>query len=67
MATALAGLIAIIVGCYLLRWGYMYVIKRERPDMASERKRIQQEAVRGFRINKRVTRRLWKMSGWRSK
>lgn len=67
MAAVLAGLIAIIVGCYLLRLGYMYVVRRQRIDMASERKRIKQDAIRGYRINKRVTQRLWKMSGWRPK
>jgi hypothetical protein len=67
MAAVLVGLVAIIIGCCLLRWGYMYVVKRQRIDMASERKRIQEDAIRGFRINKQVARWLWKRSDWRSK
>ena len=67
MANVIYALVAVIVGCYLLRWGYLYIIMRQRIDMASERKRIQQDVVRGFRINKAVTQRLWKMSGWRPK
>jgi hypothetical protein len=66
MANVIYALVAVIITCYLLRWAFMYIIKRERPDMASERERIRQEAVRGFRINKRVAHWLWKMS-WRSK
>ena len=67
MSGILAGPIVIIIGCYLLRWFFMYVVKRQRVDMKSERKRIQQDAIRGFRINKQVARRFWKMSGWRPK
>jgi hypothetical protein len=67
MAAVLAGLIVMIAACYALSWGFMYVVKRQRIDVKSERKRIQQDATRGFRINKRLTRWLWKMSGWRPK
>ena len=62
MAGALVVLILIIGGCYALRWGYVYVIKQQRIDMASERKRIQQDATRGFRINRQIALRLWKLS-----
>ena len=62
MANIIYGLAAFVVACYLLRWGYTYVVKRQRVDMPSERKRIQQDAMRGFRITNRITRRLWKLS-----
>jgi hypothetical protein len=62
MANVIYVLITFIAACYLLRWGIIYVINRQRVDMASERKRLQQDAMRGFRINKRATRWLWKLS-----
>jgi hypothetical protein len=62
MANIIYGLVAFIVACYLLRWGFTYVVKRQRVDMPSERKRIQQDAMRGLRINKRIALRLWKLS-----
>jgi hypothetical protein len=62
MANAIYGLVAFIAACYALRWGYIYVVKRRRIDMASERKRMQQDAMRGFRITNRLTRRLWTLS-----
>lgn len=67
MANAIYSLTAFIVGCYLLRWGYLYIIKRQRIDMTSERKQFQQHAERALRINKRVARQIWKLSGWRPK
>jgi len=67
MATAICSLLAFIVGCYLLRWGYLYIVKRERIDLAEERKRFQHDLARALYINKRVTRHLWKLSGWRPK
>jgi hypothetical protein len=57
-------LIAVIVGCYLLRWGFTYIVKRHHIDMASERKLMRQDAVKAFRIAKRSTRWFWKMTRW---
>ena len=62
MANVIYVLITFIAACYLLRWGIIYVINRQRVDMASERKRMQQDAMRGFRITNRLTRRLWTLS-----
>ncbi len=62
MANVIYVLIALIAACYLMRWGFTYVIKRQRVDMATERKRLQQDAIRGFRVNKRATHWLWKLS-----
>jgi hypothetical protein len=62
MANIIWSLVAAIIGCYLLRWGSMYVIKRQRIDMASELKRMQQEAIQGLRMSRRLTRWLWKLS-----
>jgi hypothetical protein len=62
MADVIWGLSAAIIGCYLLRWGIMYVIKRQRIDMASEFKRMRHEASRGLRMSRWLTRWLWKLS-----
>lgn len=62
MANVIYGLVTFIAACYALRWGYTYVVKRQRIDMAGERKQMQQDATRGFRINKRIALRLWKLS-----
>ena len=61
MATVIWSLVAAIIGCYLLRWGCLYVIKGQRIDMASEFKRMQQDALRGLRMSRRLTRWLWKL------
>ncbi|HEY1915736.1 MAG TPA: hypothetical protein VGH27_09180 [Streptosporangiaceae bacterium] len=62
MAPVIWSLIAAIIGCYLLRWGNMYVIKRQRIDIASELKRMQHEVTQGLRMSRRLTRWLCKLS-----
>lgn len=64
MANVIYALLATLVGCYLLRWGFTYVIKRQRIDWTAERKGMQQDASRAWRINKHLVRRYWKMSWW---
>jgi hypothetical protein len=60
MVGVIIGLVAITFGIYLLRWGYLAIIKRQRIDMAQERQQFQRDAVRGFRISKRVMKWWWK-------
>lgn len=55
----LCGLVLVIL---VWRPAFTYIVKRQRIDMASERKRVQQDVFRGYRINKRLVQRLWKLS-----
>jgi hypothetical protein len=55
---ALSSFILVIL---TLRWAFTYVVTRTRIDMTRERQRIQQDALRGYRVNKRVTHWLWKL------
>lgn len=64
MANVIYTLIAILVGCYLLRWGHAYVIKRQRIDWTAERDRLHEDASRAWSINKRLARWYWKAGWW---
>lgn len=64
MANVIYALVAILAGCYLLRWGFTYVIKRQRIDWTAEREHLHQDATRAGRFNKRLTRWYGKTNWW---
>ena len=66
MTAVIYGLTAIIIGCYVVRWSWLWIIRRQRIDIASERTTFQQASRRAFHITRRIVRRCWKMSDWRS-
>lgn len=65
MTAVIYGLTAIIIGCYVVRWSCLWIIKRQRIDMAGERATFQQAALRALHITRRIALRCWKMSDWR--
>lgn len=63
MAEIIGVVLALIILTCLGRVAYIYVIKRQRLDMANERAQLVQSAGRAYRINHRVAKLLWQWSG----
>lgn len=60
VANVIYTLITILVASYGLRWGFTYVVKRQRPDFEQERVRLKQDLARSIRISKWIMRQYWR-------
>ena len=60
MFDILGTVMAAIVVAHFLRWGYLYIVKRQRLDWTLERRRFKQEQDLMLRIMKRMTRWYWR-------
>jgi hypothetical protein len=64
MARSIATVLAAIVVLWLVRWSFGYVVRGQRPDMASEWKLLQQASAQAFRIVGRLVRLCWRSTKW---
>jgi len=62
MLSILVTVLVAIGMAYLLRWGYLSIIKRQRMDWPAERKRTKESFIKAYRINGRLARWCWKYS-----
>ena len=62
MFNILVTVIFAIGACYLLRWGYSTIVKRQRMDWPAERKLTKESIIKAYEINRRMTRWCWKYS-----
>lgn len=63
MSATIGTIIALIASCYLLRWGYFAIVKRQRIDWAVEREHFKHHLKLMLRIMRKLSR--YYFRGWR--
>jgi hypothetical protein len=52
----------VLLAAYALKFGRIYIIKRQRPDWNAEREQFKRDWNRGMKLSKRISRMYWR--GW---